>query len=218
MRQTLGFIAVWCGATTLAVSISWFGVRDVLRSEVFDDARIESLGAAVARTAGAALPSSAPAGSKPARTPAAPPVPRRAAAPHPVPDGPARETPRPRETPSKVVVVPATREPVPAVPRTLPTPAAPGATRTAGSGTAAPVPSARSFSGGNVRTVGGRGGSVSFVIEDGVCRLVAAIPRAGYESRTTSAAGRIQVDLVREGHGSAAFCAGGENRVGLWDY
>ncbi|GHE47548.1 hypothetical protein GCM10017673_56680 [Streptosporangium violaceochromogenes] len=47
MRQTLGFIAMWCGATVLAASVTWFGVRDVLRSQVFDDARIEPLSVAL---------------------------------------------------------------------------------------------------------------------------------------------------------------------------
>jgi len=38
MKRTLGYILAWCGATALAVGISWLGVRDVLRSTVMDEA------------------------------------------------------------------------------------------------------------------------------------------------------------------------------------
>lgn len=31
------YAAIWCGATVVAVGVSWFGVRDVLRSEFVDD-------------------------------------------------------------------------------------------------------------------------------------------------------------------------------------
>ncbi|MEU4832656.1 hypothetical protein [Streptosporangium sp. NPDC023615] len=63
-----------------------------------------------------------------------------------------------------------------------------------------------------------KGGSVSFAIEDGVCRLVTAAPRAGYEAKVASATGWIRVDLVRGEHGSAVFCIGAEGRTDLWEY
>lgn len=34
------YAAIWCGATVVAVCVSWFGVRDVLRTEFVDDARV----------------------------------------------------------------------------------------------------------------------------------------------------------------------------------
>ncbi|NUR90218.1 MAG: hypothetical protein HOY71_39595 [Nonomuraea sp.] len=37
MRRTLRYAAIWCGATAVAVCVSWFGVRGVLRSEFVDD-------------------------------------------------------------------------------------------------------------------------------------------------------------------------------------
>ncbi|GAA4191367.1 hypothetical protein GCM10022252_31140 [Streptosporangium oxazolinicum] len=63
-----------------------------------------------------------------------------------------------------------------------------------------------------------KGGSVSFAIEDGVCRLIAAAPNAGYEAKVASATGWIRVDLVQGQHGSAVFCIGAENRTDLWEY
>ncbi|MGC5011657.1 hypothetical protein ACLQ2R_12910 [Streptosporangium sp. DT93] len=63
-----------------------------------------------------------------------------------------------------------------------------------------------------------KGGSVSFAIEDGVCRLITAAPRVGYEAKVASATGWTRVDLVRGAHGSAVFCIGAEGRTDLWEY
>jgi hypothetical protein len=41
MRRALRYVAIWCGATVVAVSVSWFGVRGVLRSEFVDDVDVE---------------------------------------------------------------------------------------------------------------------------------------------------------------------------------
>ncbi|MEV0385269.1 hypothetical protein [Nonomuraea sp. NPDC050643] len=41
MRRTLRYAAIWCGATVVAVSVSWFGVRGVLRNEFVDDVNVE---------------------------------------------------------------------------------------------------------------------------------------------------------------------------------
>ncbi|MEV6152273.1 hypothetical protein AB0L53_18195 [Nonomuraea sp. NPDC052129] len=66
MRRALGYIVVWCGATVIAVSVSWFGVRGVLRTEFVDDVQVEPfLAQAVAD--GDRTPSQAP---TPAKTPA----------------------------------------------------------------------------------------------------------------------------------------------------
>ncbi|GAA3009649.1 hypothetical protein GCM10017559_35200 [Streptosporangium longisporum] len=76
----------------------------------------------------------------------------------------------------------------------------------------------RSVSTENLRVMNVKGGSVSFAIENGVCRLVTAAPRAGYEAKVASAPGWIRVDLVRGEHGSAVFCIGAEGRTDLWEY
>jgi hypothetical protein len=36
MRRAVTYLAIWAGATGLAVMLSWLGVRDVLRGAVFD--------------------------------------------------------------------------------------------------------------------------------------------------------------------------------------
>ncbi|MFD0891307.1 hypothetical protein ACFQ08_42735, partial [Streptosporangium algeriense] len=82
MRQTLGFVVVWCGATVLAAWITWFGVRDVLSTQVFDDARIESLDAELSRIGAVALPSSPPTGMVVTGPPSASPQGRRTPGPH----------------------------------------------------------------------------------------------------------------------------------------
>ncbi|WP_218671558.1 hypothetical protein, partial [Microbispora sp. GKU 823] len=38
MRRAAGYLIAWCGATALAVGVSWLGVRDVLRSAILDEA------------------------------------------------------------------------------------------------------------------------------------------------------------------------------------
>ncbi|MBX6383875.1 MAG: hypothetical protein IRZ07_13020, partial [Microbispora sp.] len=38
MRRVTGYVIAWCGATALAVGVSWLGVRDVLRSAILDEA------------------------------------------------------------------------------------------------------------------------------------------------------------------------------------
>ncbi|GAA0911255.1 hypothetical protein [Nonomuraea longicatena] len=40
MRRTLRYVALWLGATAVAVSVSWLGVRDVLRQEFVDDVAV----------------------------------------------------------------------------------------------------------------------------------------------------------------------------------
>ncbi|GAA3414571.1 hypothetical protein [Streptosporangium vulgare] len=229
MRQTLGFIAVWCGATVLAISVAWFGVRDVLRSEVFEDASIEPLNAAIGRTGDSALPLGAPTGPQAVGTPdASSTAPGRTSAPRLTP--PARDTarPRPEHSPSRTAATPSrTREtglsrsgPSASPSRSTSKPAATHAAP-APSSSAAPKATAtrtRSISTENLRVVNVKGGSVSFAIENGVCRLIAAAPNAGYEAKVASATGWIRVDLVQGEHGSAVFCIGGESRTDLWEY
>ncbi|MFI7052565.1 hypothetical protein ACWDOR_12705 [Streptosporangium canum] len=210
MRQTLGFIAVWCGATVLAISVAWFGVSDVLHREVFDDARIEPINAAISRTGAASPPSEAPTGPVPAAgTPTVSASPDR---PVPTPRGTRAETvrssPRPRTTraPREPVHIPVrSQDPATAEPRPFTTVPAPG-------------PSAVAASDDNVRVVNVKGGSVSFAVGGGACRLVAAAPNAGFEAKVAQAPGWIRVDLVRDEHGSAVFCVGAEKRTDTWEY
>ncbi|MDP9866191.1 MULTISPECIES: hypothetical protein [Streptosporangium] len=217
MRQTLGFLAVWCGATVLATSIAWFGVSDVLRGQVFDDARIEPINAAISRMEAAPLPSEAPTGQAAALgTPTASASPeQRAPAPRRTQAGPTHNTARPRATRSPLEAPHITvRSPATAEPRPSASAAGPRPTLSA----AAPGPSVPAASEGKVRVVNVGGGSVSFVIEDDRCRLVAAAPNVGFEAKVSQALGWIRVDLARNGHGTAVFCIGGENRTDTWDY
>ncbi|MGW4422736.1 hypothetical protein [Streptosporangium sp. NPDC004631] len=91
-------MAVWCGATVLASSITWFGVRDVLRSQVFDDARIEPLGVALTRVTATPHPSELPSGPRvvPARPSVSPPPRGRTPRASTVSPAPARDGRRPR--------------------------------------------------------------------------------------------------------------------------
>ncbi|MGS2648478.1 hypothetical protein [Streptosporangium sp. LJ11] len=229
MRQTLGFIAVWCGATVLAISVAWFGVRDVLRSEVFDDASIEPLNAAIGRTGDSTLPPGAPTGPQVLGTPtASSAAPGRTSAPRTTPSGRETAGPRPGRSPSRTAAMPVrAREtglsrPGPSASPSR-SPSRPAATQAAPAPSSSAAPKAtatrtQSISTENLRVVNVKGGSVSFAIEDGVCRLIAAAPNAGYEAKVASATGWIRVDLVQGQHGSAVFCIGGENRTDLWEY
>ncbi|TMR94389.1 hypothetical protein [Nonomuraea basaltis] len=81
MRRALRYAAIWCGATVIAVSVSWFGVRGVLRSEFVDDVAVEPF---LAQTAAADV--AAPEAKTPTREPRTP--------------EPRRTTKRPVPTPS----------------------------------------------------------------------------------------------------------------------
>ncbi|ACZ89941.1 hypothetical protein Sros_7253 [Streptosporangium roseum DSM 43021] len=207
----------------LAISVAWFGVSDVLHREVFDDARIEPINAAISRTGAAPLPSGAPTGPVPVvGTPTVSATPDRSAPTSRVtPSEPVRNSSRPRATraPRQPVHIPVrSKDPATAEPRpftTVPAPApAPAPTGPA----AMPGPSAAAVSDDNVRVVNVKGGSVSFAVESGACRLVAAAPNAGFEAKVSRALGWIRVDLVRDEHGSAVFCIGAEKRTDTWEY
>ncbi|MDP9850219.1 hypothetical protein [Streptosporangium lutulentum] len=239
MRQTLGFIAVWCGATALAIWVAWFGVRDVLRSQVFDDVKIEPLGAAFTGIRSAPLPRGAPTGPPDLGTPTAASSPRsspppsssqkeRTPDPHATPASSTRRTaqPQPVHPPGETTRAPV-RTRSSTVPDSVPTRATP-VPRTAGSPSPSSTPratrssaeprSAVQAANENVRVVTAKGGSVSFVLENGTCRLVTAAPNAGYEAKVAQNTGWIRVDLVQGEHGSSVFCIGGENRTDLWEY
>ncbi|MEV8636188.1 hypothetical protein AB0395_31495 [Streptosporangium sp. NPDC051023] len=223
MRQTLGFIAVWCGATVLAASVTWFGVRDVLRSQVFDDVRVESLNAALSRMEAESVPLGTPTG--PATLPAPPsaqPTPGRRA---PTPTA-RHSTLSPRVTGSpqddhKVLAhsrnstTPgSSRSTIAALKPARTAAALPGPVRTS----TAPSPSAQMAANDRTRVVTVKNGSVSFTIDAGVCRLVAATPNPGFEAQVSQADGWVRVDLVQGQHGSAVYCVGKESRTDVWEY
>ncbi|MGW4801833.1 hypothetical protein ACWEPC_56410 [Nonomuraea sp. NPDC004297] len=76
MRRALRYAAIWCGATAVAVSVSWFGVRGVLRDEFVDDVAVEPF---LAQTVAARNSTDHPVPEPSARdrTPVATPTPRR---------------------------------------------------------------------------------------------------------------------------------------------
>jgi hypothetical protein len=246
MRQKLGFIAMWFGATVLAVSIAWFGVRDVLHRGAFDDVKIEPLSAANNRmgaappvdpvvllgtpTAWATPEEDAGSGRTAAPSPSASqPRPARSQAEN--TDGATR--PRASATPlpsrSSALAKPAqtsaapkpastTAAPKPASTTAAPKPASTTAAPKPASTTAAPKSTSQAAPSGDVRVVRVNSGTVSFTIENGVCRLVSAVPKSGFQVKTAQNDGWIRVDLFQGDHGSAAFCIGHENRTDTWEY
>ncbi|GAA3131199.1 hypothetical protein GCM10017600_85560 [Streptosporangium carneum] len=219
---------MWCGATVLAASITWFGVRDVLRSQVFDDARVESLNSALTRVGAAPLVPTTPTG--PGETPGTPSASPSRSRHVPAPDvsvTATRDTRQTRTTGSPHTTI---RDPARSKGSTISNPvrsttAAPPPAQTTSAAPKAARPSATPSSSAQAaladegtRVVSARNGSVSFSIEAGVCRLVAASPNAGFESQVSQADGWIRVDLVQGQHGSAVFCIGKENRTDVWEY
>ncbi|MFB9877773.1 hypothetical protein ACFFMN_07500 [Planobispora siamensis] len=230
MRQKLGFVAVWVGATVMATSVAWFGVRDVLHRGAFDDVKIEPLSAADGRTGETPPP------IEPAEflgTPAVSPSPGESGTPTPAArPRPARSeqaggtSARPRTSPSPkrsssspgIKPVPARTTPTTARTTAAPRPARTTSAPRAAQTTSAPQPATQAAANQNVRVVQVKGGTVSFTIENGACRLVSAVPVSGYQTRISQADGWIRVDLFQGDHGSSAFCIGHENRTDTWEY
>ncbi|MGW6496239.1 hypothetical protein [Nonomuraea angiospora] len=85
MRRALRYAAIWCGATAVAVSVSWFGVRGVLRDEFVDDVDVEPFTAQTIAADEAPLtltspspsPSPSRAQGKPVKGPTKSPAPRK---------------------------------------------------------------------------------------------------------------------------------------------
>ncbi|MBB5785373.1 hypothetical protein [Nonomuraea jabiensis] len=82
MRRALRYAAIWCGATAVAVSVSWFGVRGVLRDEFVDDVGVEPFvaqtiaadEAPLTLTSPSPTPSPSRASGKPVKSPTKSPV------------------------------------------------------------------------------------------------------------------------------------------------
>ncbi|GAA4943744.1 hypothetical protein GCM10023334_055720 [Nonomuraea thailandensis] len=177
------------------MSVSWFGVRDVLRNEFVDDVDVEPFLAQTiaaderaATRAPATPPSAAPASPTPASSAPASPV-------------PSPVTPTPRGTPQeRRTKAPATKPPT--VPPTVPPTGQPTAP--------APAPS--------LKVVKVKGGEVAFTLGQDGCRLISATPVSGYTAKIARADGWIRVDLVKGEHGTGVFCIGHERRTDTWEY
>ncbi|GAA4595739.1 hypothetical protein GCM10023194_66040 [Planotetraspora phitsanulokensis] len=70
MKRALGYLLAWCGATALAVGISWLGVRDVLRNTVMDEPPLAPVVAE--EVGGTSRPMPSAVRSSPAERPATP--------------------------------------------------------------------------------------------------------------------------------------------------
>jgi hypothetical protein len=200
MRRVLWYVAVWCGATGLAISLAWFGVRDVLRAEVAPEGYGAVPVAVVTRTG--PPPTRAPGGvttltPESARTPTRPPVRRPAAEPKADPTaGPGAEPSAPR-TPVPAPTRPRTTSP--ARPLTQTPLRSPIQTPAQASARSSPAPT-------DVKVITVKGGQVSFSTAGGECKLLWATPAAGYEAKVSGNVGWIRVDLTQGEHGSSVFC------------
>ncbi|MFI7130390.1 hypothetical protein ACIBQ1_32200 [Nonomuraea sp. NPDC050153] len=103
MRRALRYAAIWCGATAVAVSVSWFGVRGVLREEFVDDVDVEPFVAQTIAADDAPLTITSPT-SSPSASPTTSPTSSPTASPT---TGPTRRAPSATPTPSRTQRKPA---------------------------------------------------------------------------------------------------------------
>ncbi len=193
-------MVIWCGATLIAVSVSWFGVRGVLRTEFVDDVQVEPYRARAVADGERGTPSAAPVRT-PAPTPTLTPAPVSTSA------------KKPTRTPASTPVRTPTKKPVRTPVRT---PAStPARTSEPAATSARPTPAQASE---NLRVVTVKGGEVTFELGPDGCRLISAIPNSGYSTNVSSNTGWIRVDLAKGEHGSSAFCISGERRTDTWEY
>ncbi|MEV5894177.1 hypothetical protein [Nonomuraea fuscirosea] len=190
MRRAMRYAAIWCGATAVAVSVSWFGVRGVLRNEFADEVNVEPF---LAQTLAADKGDSPPV-----------PAPRRTT-----------KKPAPTKSPkSDSAPVPTkTRTPPPpsAMPSAKRTTTSPKPASTPAS---SPTPTAAT----NLKVVKVKGGEVAFTLGPEGCRLVSATPVSGYTAKVARAEGWIRVDLAKGEHGTGVFCISHEQRTDTWEY
>ncbi|WP_327044317.1 hypothetical protein OG320_21430 [Microbispora sp. NBC_01189] len=197
MRRSTGYMIAWCGATALAVGVSWLGVRDVLRSAVLDDAPLAPVVAVAAPvTAYAALPSADP-GTDPD------------AAPTPGPESPPASpslsrSPSPAPRPARRN---ATATTSPAAPSS---PTARTDRPDDGAGSAPPPLSARPRrdpAEETLHTFTLKGGRATIAVTSRDCRVVTATPNDGYQVKVWEEEQWLRVAFLREVHESSAFCA-----------
>ncbi|MFI7036917.1 hypothetical protein ACIBI0_09530 [Microbispora rosea] len=195
MRRTAGYLIAWCGATALAVGVSWLGVRDVLRSAILDEAPLAPVVAVAAPLsaspdASAPAPRSTPDGGASGGTSEEPSGPR--------PSGgatPGRPPPsRPAATPVRTA-------------RTSPAPRPARATRPARSTESSPAARQPKAAGGErLHTFTLKGGRATIAVTSADCRVVTATPNDGYEVKVWEADQWLRVAFLKDTRESSAFC------------
>ncbi|MEU8177545.1 hypothetical protein AB0C14_32130 [Microbispora hainanensis] len=201
MRRTAGYLIAWCGATAVAVGVSWLGVRDVLRSAILDDAPLAPV-VAVAAPPSASPGAPTPDGGvseKPSKEPSAVPSQQPSAEPSgPRPSGgatPARRSPsRPAATPVRTM-------------RTSPAPHPARATRPARTTESSTAPRQRKAADGeSLHTFALKGGRATIAVTSADCHVVTATPNDGYEVKVWEEEQWLRVAFLRDAHESSAFC------------
>ncbi|MEU7938869.1 hypothetical protein [Microbispora bryophytorum] len=204
MRRAAGYLIAWCGATALAVGVSWLGVRDVLRSAILDEAPLAPVVAVVAHlSASPGVPTPTPQGTpdggasgEPTGKPSGEPTEKPHGPPSPTGGTPGggRSPARPGATPLRTA-------------RTSPAPRPPRATRPAGSAESSPAARQRKAAGGeSLHTFTLEGGRATIAVTSVDCRVVTATPNDGYEVKVWEADQWLRVAFLRDTHESSAFC------------
>ncbi|WP_182909282.1 hypothetical protein [Microbispora sp. H13382] len=194
MRRATGYLIAWCGATALAVGVSWLGVRDVLRSAILDEAPLAPV------VAVAAPLSASPLSASPG-TPAPSPQDTPEGGPSGEPSGEPSGRPSPSRPPATVT---------PTRTRTSPAPRPARSTQPAGpAGSAEPSPTARprrTSGGESLHTFTLKGGRATIAVTSRDCRVVTATPNDGYEVKVWEADQWLRIAFLRDIHESSAFC------------
>ncbi|MGI5160534.1 hypothetical protein [Microbispora sp. CA-102843] len=203
MRRAAGYLIAWCGATALAVGVSWLGVRDVLRSAILDEAPLApvvAVAAPLSASAGAPVPTpqdtpDGGASGGPSEKPTVEPT-----------SGQTEERPSAGATPGRPSPTRPTAAPVRTA-RTSPAPRPARATRPARSTESSPSPRQRKAAAGeSLHTFTLKGGRATIAVTSGDCRVVTATPNDGYEVKVWEADQWLRVAFLRGTHESSAFC------------
>ncbi|WP_235557916.1 hypothetical protein [Sphaerimonospora mesophila] len=220
----MSYTLAWCGATALAVGVSWLGVRDVLHSAILDDAPLSPVVAAAG--SGTPLPDSPSPGPLPTGT-----VPTGSASSgtSDAPTGatPKASTPRVRRTAGAAPTggrtgrvssasprPPRTRISRPAptgrpVATKAPTTAATTTKSTTTKPTAKPTtttPTTAAAADETLHTFTLRGGRATIAVTAEKCRVVTATPNDGYEVKVWEEPYWLRVTFLRGSSESSAFC------------
>ncbi|GIH61084.1 hypothetical protein Msi02_19010 [Microbispora siamensis] len=182
----------WCGATALAVGVSWLGVRDVLRSAILDEAPLApvvAVAASLSASPGAPVPTprGTPDGGASGGT-----------SEEPADEAAGRPSPsRPTATPARTA----------RAARTTPAPRPARATPPARPAESSPAARQRKAAGGeSLHTFTLKGGRATIAVTSEDCRVVTATPNDGYEVKVWEADQWLRVAFLRDVHESSAFC------------
>lgn len=204
MRRTAGYLIAWCGATAVAVGVSWLGVRDVLRSAIRDDAPLAPVVAVAAPSS--ASPGAPPDGGvseEPSQEPSAQSSTESSAQPSAQPSGP---LPSGGATPGRRSPSRPTATPVRAV-RTSPAPHPARTTRPARTTESSPASRQRKAADGeSLHTFTLKGGRATIAVTSADCHVVTAAPNEGYEVKVWEEEQWLRVAFLRDTHESSAFC------------